>query len=99
MLSVYALLLSARPCCADKLCQQNISQQKNKIEKGASEEKDCPGCSPFFSCGSCPGFIVAKQLKAASPVLTELPFKAYMPYEQSSYKSTTLSVWQPPKLS
>jgi hypothetical protein len=96
---MYVLLLSAKPCCADKLCQQNISQQKNKTEKAASEEKDCPGCSPFYTCGSCPGFIVITQVKATLPILTETAMKAYLPYEQSFYKQITLSVWQPPKLS
>jgi hypothetical protein len=99
ILSVYVLLLSARSCCADKECQQQISQQKRKTEKAASEEKECPGCSPFFSCGSCLGFIVVSRLTTTLPAPSEMPVETFKPYPKCFYKQITLSVWQPPKLS
>lgn len=99
ILSCFVLLFSTKPCCADNECQLGVSTGKKKIEKSSSQEKECPGCSPFFSCGSCPGFIVVIQLTTTLPALSETPVKAYTPYGQSLYKQITLSVWQPPKLS
>src|ERR1700754_992131 len=61
LLSLCVVLLSARPCCADNDCRENTSTvKKEQAGKNSSQEKTCPGCSPFFSCGSCAGFVVTK---------------------------------------
>jgi hypothetical protein len=60
--------------------------------------KDCKGCSPFFSCGTCAGFTITKQITAT---LTLAPIKngaTYPPYQQPDVKEVLLSIWQPPKL-
>jgi len=80
-------------------CRQNISIENNKTPKSTFPEKECPGCSAFFSCGSCPGFIVAIASKAIPFTPVVLPVETYKPYKQAFYQNITQSVWQPPKLS
>jgi hypothetical protein len=93
------LLLSARPCCGVKDCQQRISAEKTKGEKSTPPEKECPCCSPFFTCGSCVGFIVSKPVTLALPVTIENNTAYPVVYQQPDIEKVTLAIWLPPKIS
>ncbi|MGF7080914.1 hypothetical protein ABIB50_003274 [Mucilaginibacter sp. UYCu711] len=96
ILSIYVVLLSLKPCCADKDCQA-MNLQKVNSEK-QSHKKECTGCSPFFTCGSCVGFIISKPFLFTSSLIKDNPIKSYIPYEQPATKEITLTIWQPPKI-
>jgi hypothetical protein len=98
ILSLYVLLLSARPCCADNDCADEIAPKKELADHKAPLEKHCEACSPFFKCGSCAGFILSKPI---SPVLIMAgkPIQSFAPYRQPNLNKITLAIWQPPQLS
>lgn len=99
ILSFYVLLLSAKPCCADNDCQVKIPKKKELASKVPVKEKECPGCSPFFTCGSCVGFIVAKVFKINSPIVPENQIQYHTVYQQPYIEKVALSIWLPPKIS
>lgn len=98
LISFYVVLLSAKPCCADRECQEQSSVKKEQARKTSSKEKECQGCSPFFSCGSCVGFIVAKPVTHTLAFVAENEVRSYAPYEQAGFKEISLAIWQPPQL-
>jgi hypothetical protein len=91
------LLLTVRPCCADD-CAAKASGEKTTHSDTSSKEKECPGCSPFFSCGACAGFVVAKAEHMV--FVAQLEFVTHnSTYQQPQLQETTASIWQPPQLS
>jgi hypothetical protein len=92
--SFLVILLSVKPCCTDSDCDALV-----KTERGVdSKSKDCAGCSPFFSCGTCAGFTVTKAVSAQLLVFPAKSKQAYAPYQQPDVKKIALSIWQPPQL-
>ncbi|RYE27036.1 MAG: TonB-dependent receptor [Sphingobacteriaceae bacterium] len=98
LFSFYVVLLSVKPCCADRECQEKSSLKKELAGKTPSKEKECQGCSPFFSCGSCVGFIIAKPITHTLAFVAENTVRSYAPYEQPNLKEISLAIWQPPQL-
>jgi hypothetical protein len=95
---MYVVLLSARPCCADN-CRENSTVAKKELSgKNNSQEKTCPGCSPFFSCGTCAGFVVTKPVTHNLPLIAESRVITYAPYQQPNLKEIAQAIWQPPQL-
>jgi hypothetical protein len=93
------LLLSVKPCCTDADCRSKSFTSVASPEKSAPKEKDCQGCSPFFACGSCPGFVVTKALNYASVIIPAKMVKHTTQYRQPYIEAVTLSIWQPPQIS
>jgi len=99
ILAVYIIVLSTRPCCSDNDCQGKIAAKKERADKSPAKEKECPGCSPFFTCGSCVGFVISKPLILDLKLFAESPAKIYADYNQPYVQQVSLSIWQPPQLS
>ncbi len=95
LLAIYVVLLSAKPCCADNDCQGKVEHS----QKTPAKEKECPGCSPFFTCGSCAGFIIAQPIILQLPEITPVPAAYGNVYQQPNVEKVALSIWLPPKLS
>lgn len=86
------------PCCADDECREDASRGTDQsAEKPTKEE--CPGCSPFYACGSCAGFILPKD--SAEAVSTERIQNrgTYIQYLTPKAQDIITSIWQPPQLS
>jgi len=99
ILSVYVIMLSTRPCCSDYDCQAKVSSKNELTKKVPVKEKECSGCSPFFTCGSCVGFILPKPLTFNSPVIPENHTGYNTAYHQPHIEKVALSIWLPPKIS
>jgi hypothetical protein len=97
LFSVYVLLLSVRPCCADDCIAKPIAK-KETASKKQQKEKDCEGCSPFFSCGTCAGFTLAKPVMITERIATEISVEHNSAYKQPALRPVMLSIWQPPQL-
>ena len=99
LLSVYVIVLSTKPCCADFDCRSKEATSKQLNHNSPVKEKECPGCSPFFTCGTCVGFIVSQQLTLQLPVsaTAKMPFTIF--YKQPAIEKVFLSIWLPPKIS
>ncbi|MFD2147885.1 DUF6660 family protein [Mucilaginibacter antarcticus] len=97
ILTFMVLLLTVKPCCADN-CADETSISKTEQNSTSPTEKECAGCSPFFACGTCVGFVVHKLVQltfiAQPEVVTHVSS-----YKQPLLKEITLSIWQPPQLS
>ncbi|WP_354432042.1 MULTISPECIES: DUF6660 family protein [unclassified Mucilaginibacter] len=94
LFSFVVFFLSVKPCCTDSDCDTGV-----KTEQGAaSNAKDCAGCSPFFSCGTCAGFTVAKTATITLPANSAKLMQSYPAYQQPNVKDVVLAIWQPPKL-
>jgi hypothetical protein len=92
-------MLSTRPCCADNDCQGKVVTKNEQADKSPIKEKECPGCSPFFTCGTCVGFVTSKPLMIDLKLVAETPVKIYAHYQQRYVQQVSLSIWQPPQLS
>lgn len=79
------------PCCTIDDCQGDTIAKQESSKPSAEG-----GCSPFFSCASCPGFTTtAKTITVPAPADCLLQyFETYINYHSSSY---TASPWQPPR--
>lgn len=96
ILSLYVIILSAKPCCTDNNC---VALGKEKTSKQVPAGKDCLGCSPFFTCGSCVGFITGKAVVISLPVVIESITNEYAAYRQPRVIKVSSAIWLPPKLS
>src|SRR4051812_27609131 len=82
------------PCCGkDDCCNDNLTAATNNHNNHKSEGN----CSPFVTCGTCPGFVVSAKL-VQIPVITE-----EKPVHHTGAISLTLSTYaasllQPPRL-
>ncbi|QJD97669.1 hypothetical protein HH214_18200 [Mucilaginibacter robiniae] len=99
ILSMLVLIFSAKPCCADQECEASYGAKKELTKSRNGKEKECQDCSPFFTCGSCVGFIVAKPGSYTIALVAEKLVPTYTPYRQPDLKEITLAIWQPPQLS
>ncbi|MGF7079435.1 DUF6660 family protein [Mucilaginibacter sp. UYCu711] len=98
ILSFYVIMLAAKPCCADD-CRAAAGSKKELAGNVPQREKECPGCSPFFTCGSCVGFIISQPLSVQLPIVAVDPTGYGAVYQQPDLEEIALSIWQPPKLS
>jgi len=92
-------MLSLKPCCADNDCQGDKFATKELSGKSPIKEKECHGCSPFFTCGTCIGFIIAKRFTLNLKPTGENRVTIYADYQQPYVQKVSLSIWQPPQLS
>lgn len=99
IISCYVLLLSANPCCAAYDCVEKVTIKKEVSRQAPLQQKECPGCSPFFSCGSCIGFIITERVARILPAITATKNEHFNSYLQPEPQETLISIWQPPKLS
>ncbi|MEB0260258.1 MULTISPECIES: DUF6660 family protein [unclassified Mucilaginibacter] len=88
------VFLSVKPCCTDSNCDAAVKTEKNSTSKA----KDCAGCSPFFSCGTCAGFTITKTTAITLPVNPVNAIQTYPVYQQPNIKDVVLAIWQPPQL-
>jgi hypothetical protein len=90
------VLLSVRPCCADT-CNGD-DEVKELTGTNTPGKKDCKGCSPFFSCGTCVGFTISKQNVCNMLLVLRNAVTPFTPYHQPNLKQVVLAIWQPPQL-
>jgi hypothetical protein len=97
VLSVFVIFLSVKPCCQDNDCYGKYAVEKRQQKD--TNNKDCQGCSPFFSCGTCSGFVVSKPVNIIAALIPEPQIEHFANYRQPFIKQVSLAIWQPPKLS
>src|SRR6478609_1762495 len=91
ILSICVLLLSAAPCCADDDCADEATSQ-------STEHHDCTNCSPFLTCGTCPGFVYSIiKFNFTAPVAVHFP--VFFFHTTVLTENCYVSIWQPPKIS
>jgi len=76
-----------------------MADKQLNTEKNIPGKNECPGCSPFFTCGTCVGFIISKEIVIKVPVVFENSIREYPTYQQPATQNIPLSIWLPPKLS
>ncbi|MBE9584280.1 hypothetical protein IM792_07465 [Mucilaginibacter sp. JRF] len=99
IISFFVLMLSVRPCCAEDACKDEIGNKHEQSSGKQSHDEDCRGCSPFFSCGSCMGFIMRKSVIQTVTLFPLHQKQSVTPYHQPEIKEVDIDIWQPPQLS
>ncbi len=98
ILSLYVLLLSAELCCSDDICNDEIKTEHADNHSQHHKDSDCNTCSPFFSCGTCTGFVFTwswVDFQGVAFVEDKL-----VPVYKSQFATDFFAkIWQPPKIS
>ncbi|TSD67914.1 hypothetical protein FFF34_011150 [Inquilinus sp. KBS0705] len=97
--ALFVLLLAIKPCCNDSECNFKTDAVNQPVNNKDVKGNDCKGCSPFFACGTCAGFVVAGNTCYSITTIREPHIKHYAPYLHPCVQHVTLSIWQPPQLS
>ena len=97
ILALFVLALSVVPCCAQDSCNDSPegTEQTDCSNQGAKDH-NCP-CSPFFSCGSCTGFVFVSNPKISESIVTAITSKV-PGYCQNFTTDFFGKIWQPPKI-
>ncbi len=94
LLSIHFLLLSATPCCFD---DPFSFESETESTAGHTDHEDEQGrqCSPFFTCGSCSGFIFYPY----EPINVSSSSAKYSAFYPSEVKhDNCVQIWKPPEL-
>jgi hypothetical protein len=93
-------VLSIAPCCAlaDHV-RESESKTAFKSQNATQDEDCCQDCSPFYTCGTCGGFMVEHLITFKAPSPTLIPTLFNPRYLQSFADGMDQNIWQPPKLS
>jgi len=94
IITIYVTVLSIKPCCADNDCRD----KKELAGKSPVKEKECLGCSSFFTCGTCTGFIVTKSFTPELNPFARSSNYTYADYPEPGLQQISLTIWQPPQL-
>lgn len=100
ILSFIVLVLSIVPCYAyhgDTRCQIETQHE----EHSGKCDDNCDGnCSPFYSCGTCTGFIseVIVTFRIHKIFLNDDTSMQPYTYENPFYSTFFCKIWQPPKI-
>jgi len=93
-------VLSIAPCCAiDDHFKQKEAKIALKSQNTSQDEDCCQDCSPFYTCGTCGGFMVTPAISFDAPSPTLVPTLFNPRYFQSFADGMVKNIWQPPKLS
>jgi hypothetical protein len=95
ILIFYVILLSSNPCCEEiRIISLNLAE----LDSGDHDDTCTDICSPFFSCGSCPGFNNPDILSSIEPkfVFLDSEESIFCPPVDLDYIN---QIWQPPKIS
>ncbi|MBA4410873.1 MAG: hypothetical protein C0397_15795 [Odoribacter sp.] len=99
ILSLYVLSLSLAPCCSDDdNCCDEIKTEHTDNHSQDHNDSDCNTCSPFFTCGTCSGFVFTR----SGFNFREVPFsksKFVAVYKSQFANDFFVKIWQPPKIS
>ncbi|WP_317172583.1 DUF6660 family protein [Flavobacterium muglaense] len=99
ILSFIVLSLSTVPCLAFAK-RSNCAIEKNCDKDPHECGNDCNGkCSPFYSCGTCIGFIVSTTYSSFSNKTCFITNEITQPFTYDSFVGSTYisKIWQPPK--
>ncbi|KAB7529014.1 hypothetical protein F8C76_14300 [Flagellimonas olearia] len=98
-LSLFTVLLSSYPCCEEAGSCSGISTVVDHCGDDGGQEtphgKDTP-CSPFYTCGRCPGFTISYEtleLVSLDPEPQTLP----IPYIELLPKEVYFHSLKPPR--
>ena len=98
ILSFYVLFLASAPCCLEEKCSDEIKTAQSDNHSQDYNDNDCNACSPFFTCGTCSGFVFTKievNFKEVDFIKTNFVEFYKSPFANNFFAK----IWQPPKIS
>ena len=96
LLSIIVLVLSIAPCSA---CDKDKSIcEKDCKETSKHCDNNCKACSPFYSCGTCIGFVFPYSISINLPKEGSKISLKEIVYQDVFISSFANTIWQPPKI-
>jgi hypothetical protein len=98
ILGLFVLLMTVTPCCSgEESCTE--SELASESSDGSAEDlgHELP-CSPFFSCGSCIGFVQKEGIGFLFDFSLELISKEYQTFYLASAKGFFELLLKPPAI-
>ncbi|MDX2001372.1 MAG: DUF6660 family protein [Chitinophagales bacterium] len=93
LMAFFVLALSVVPCCSENTTGGEL------IQTSCGTGNQCPDiCSPFFTCGTCSGFVFNSPTLITDVIPTVIE-KVYPFLEEITLSEIAVDVWQPPKIS
>lgn len=100
ILSIYVLVLSTVPCCADDNCIDETKTEQSNQHSQEDHQDSCGTCSPFLTCGTCVGFTLTKFTLTFDTSKVFIKSVKMLPsYKNHFVKDLISKIWQPPKIS
>tara|TARA_Y100001001_G_scaffold63229_1_gene60503 strand:- start:859 stop:1188 length:330 start_codon:yes stop_codon:yes gene_type:complete len=98
-LSLFTVLLSSYPCCQEKgSCSETFLADScgHDDSEESPHDKEKP-CSPFYTCGRCPGFTIAYE-NLLNISIMELDLKMdQVPYQEFVSEEVYFLSLKPPR--
>lgn len=98
ILSLYVLFLVSAPCCSEDNCDDEMKTEYVGNHSQDHEDNDSDTCSPFFTCGTCSGF-VSTRTGVDFKEVTFVKDKIVYVYKSQFVSDFFAKIWQPPKIS
>ena len=98
ILSMLTLLLSTYPCCQEEDSCSDVAVTAHCGDDHSEEvpnEKEMP-CSPFYTCGNCPGFTII-QITLVFNILESDLVSPSIPYIRSLSEDVHFLSLKPPR--
>ncbi|RAV29151.1 hypothetical protein [Sinomicrobium soli] len=98
IMAVLCLVLSSVPCCVftDNCREDNTHQDCNGTHE-APDDHSCAACSPFFTCSTCPGFVLQSS-DYEFPAGDTIPGKKIVFYLAGTYSAFFATLFKPPRM-
>ena len=92
------MFLATVPCCSDDNCNDEIKTEYADNHSQDHKDSDCNTCSPFYSCGTCSGFVFSKS--GVDFVKVYFIKDKLIPIYKSQFSDYFFAkIWHPPKIS
>ena len=92
------MFLATAPCCSDDNYNDEIKTEYADNHSQDHKDSDCTTCSPFFTCGSCSGFVFTREWIDFKEV-SFIKGKLCAVYKTQFADDFFVKIWQPPKIS
>ena len=94
ILSIYIFSLLTAPCCSEGNCLED--PKLVQTDQDNHQDDDCNTCPPFFSCGTCSGFVYTLS-EFRLNVIASHRVEFTDSYKSPFAEGVIARIWEPPK--
>lgn len=94
LLASFIMLMCTAPAFEEDMCALRSQECQCEGTCGDGCDCGCDCCSPFIACATCTGFVTARQMDVATPVVYDRAVSVSQPVER--IPEAFISVETPP---